>query len=375
LRNTKRAWFTDTLEDVNGVATTIRKMTAAAKNAGADLTVVTSRKEISVTDIPIKNFKPIGEFELPEYELQKLSFPPILRMLDYIQREGFTEIIISTPGPIGLTALAAAKMLNLQTSGIYHTDFPQYVRILTDDSFLESVAWHYMQWFYGQLDSVFVNSEEYRRSWIARGFAPGKLKILPRGLDTTLFSPEHRDPMFWQKFGEHNGAVHLLYVGRISKEKDLDVLAEAYRQLREEGLPIRLYFVGDGPYLQALNQALPEAVFTGYLRGNELAAAYASADVFVFPSTTDTFGNVVIEAQASGVPVIVSDTGGPQELVESNVNGVVTKSHDVDDLARAIRELVKNTQKREEMSRQARQAVVDRSWPGAFRKFWAATEI
>src|SRR5207302_1056837 len=126
LRNTKRAWFTDTLEDVNGVATTIRKMTAAAKNAGADLTVVTSRSEIHITDIPIKNFKPIGEFELPEYELQKLSFPPILRMLDYVQREGFTEIIISTPGPIGLTALAAAKMLNLQTSGIYHTDFPQY---------------------------------------------------------------------------------------------------------------------------------------------------------------------------------------------------------------------------------------------------------
>ncbi|PYK70918.1 MAG: histidinol-phosphatase [Verrucomicrobia bacterium] len=375
LRNTKRAWFTDTLEDVNGVATTIRKMTAAAKNAGAELTVLTSRGEIHITDIPIKNFKPIGEFELPEYELQKLSFPPILRMLDYIQREGFTEIIISTPGPIGLTALAAAKMLNLQTSGIYHTDFPQYIRILTDDSFLESVAWHYMHWFYGQLDSVFVNSEEYRRSWIARGFAPEKLKILPRGLDTTLFSPKHRDPAFWQKFGEHNGAVHLLYVGRISKEKDLDVLAQAYRQLRDEGLPIQLYLVGDGPYLQALNKALPEAVFTGYLRGKELAAAYASADVFVFPSTTDTFGNVVIEAQASGVPVIVSDTGGPKELVEANVNGVVTKSHDVEDLARAIRDLVNDKRKRDQMSRQARQAVVDRSWPGAFRKFWAATAI
>ena len=375
LRNTKRAWFTDTLEDVNGVATTIRKMTAAAKNAGADLTVVTSRNEIRITDIPIKNFKPIGEFELPEYELQKLSFPPILRMLDYIQREGFTEIIISTPGPIGLTALAAAKMLNLQTSGIYHTDFPQYIRILTDDSFLESVAWNYMHWFYGQLDSVFVNSEEYRRSWIARGFAPEKLKILPRGLDTTLFSPEHRDPAFWQKFGEHNGAVHLLYVGRISKEKDLDVLAQAYRQLRNEGLPIQLYLVGDGPYLQALHEAMPEAIFTGYLRGKELAAAYASADVFVFPSTTDTFGNVVIEAQASGVPVIVSDTGGPKELVEANVNGVVTKSHDVEDLVRAIRDLVNDKRKRDQMSRQARQAVIDRSWPGAFRKFWAATEI
>ncbi len=375
LRNNKRAWFTDTLEDVNGVATTIRKMTAAAHAAGADLTIVTSRSAIHISDIPIKNFAPIGEFELPEYELQKLSFPPILRMLDYIQREGFSEIIISTPGPIGLTALLAAKMLNLQTSGIYHTDFPQYVRILTDDSFLESVAWRFMQWFYGQLDTIFVNSEEYRRSWIARGLKPEKLKILPRGLDTTLFKPERRDLGFWRKFGERNGAVRLLYVGRISKEKDLDVLAQAYRRLRGEGLPVQLYLVGEGPYLQTLTDALPEAVFTGYLRGTDLATAYASADIFVFPSTTDTFGNVVIEAQASGVPVIVSDTGGPKELVEENVNGIITKSHDADDLARAIRELVTDNSKRAQMSQQARQAVIDRSWPEAFRKFWAATEV
>src|SRR5207248_2625682 len=192
-------------------------------------------------------------------------------------------------------------------------------------------------------------------------------------LDTTLFSPEHRDPAFGQKFGEHNGAVHLLYVGRISKEKDLDVLAQAYRQLRDEGLPIQLYLVGDGPYLQALNKALPEAVFTGYLRGKELAAAYASADVFVFPSTTDTFGNVVIEAQASGVPVIVSDTGGPKELVEANVNGVVTKSHDVEDLARAIRDLVDDKRKRDQMSRRAGPAVRARTWSGAGRKIRVGT--
>src|SRR5437773_3384540 len=184
LQNNKRAWFTDTIEDVNGVATTIRKMTATGAAAGRELVVVTSRSELTIDDAPIKNFKPIGEFELPEYELQKLSFPPILQMLDYIQRENFSEIIISTPAPIGLTALLAAKMLNLQTSGIYHTDFPQYIRILTDDSFLESVTWRYMHWFYNQLDIVFVNSEEYRESWIKRGFEPAKLKIFPRGLDT-----------------------------------------------------------------------------------------------------------------------------------------------------------------------------------------------
>src|SRR5947207_9324154 len=126
-------------------------MTAAGVAAGKELTVVVSRNELQTFDIPIKNFPPIGEFELPEYELQKLSFPPVLQVLDYIQREKFTEIIISTPGPVGLTALLAAKMLNLQTSGIYHTDFPQYIRILTEDSFLESATWHYMHLIYGHL--------------------------------------------------------------------------------------------------------------------------------------------------------------------------------------------------------------------------------
>ena len=376
LQNNKRAWFTDTLEDVNGVATTIRKMTAAGAAAGKELIVVTSRNDLSIDDIPIKNFKPIGEFELPEYELQKLSFPPVLQMLDYIQRERFSEVIISTPGPVGLTALLAAKMLNLQTSGIYHTDFPQYVRILTEDGFLESVTWRYMHWFYGQLDTVFVNSEEYRDSWIKRGFDPAKLKIFPRGLDTQLFHPTRRDPGFFEKFGgKKNGQVRLLYVGRVSREKDLDLLAEAYRRLRDEGLSIQLCVVGHGPYSKEFSEMLPEALFTGYLTGKELAAAYASADIFVFPSTTDTFGNVIIEAQASGVPVIVSDSGGPKELVENNRNGLITKSHDVEDLTRAIRDLVAHPERRKEMGNVARESVIDRTWPSAFRQFWAATEI
>ena len=375
LQNRKRAWFTDTLEDVNGVATTIRKMTAAGAAAGKELIVVTSRSELQIDDIPIKNFQPIGEFELPEYELQKLSFPPILQILDYIQREKFTEIIISTPGPIGLTGLLAGKMLNLQTSGIYHTDFPQYIRILTEDSFLESAAWHYMHWFYGQLDTVFVNSEEYRQNWIARGFEPGKLKIFPRGLDTELFTPARREPTFWEKFGASNGQVRLLYVGRISREKDLDVLANSYRRLRDEGLSVQLFVVGHGPYSQGLSELLPDAVFTGYLTGIELATAYASADVFAFPSTTDTFGNVIIEAQASGVPVVVSDSGGPKELVEDEANGLITKSHDVDDFTRAVRVLVVDPGLRKKMGDCARKSVVDRSWPSAFRKFWATTEV
>src|SRR5207248_10645797 len=115
-----------------------------------------------------------------------------------------------------------------------------------------------------------------------------------------------------------------------------DFLSTAYKKIRESGQPVKLYLVGDGPYSEALAATLPDAIFLGYLTGEKLAKAYASADVFVFPSTTDTFGNVVLEAQASGLPVIVSDLGGPKELVADGRTGFVTKAHDADDFARAI---------------------------------------
>jgi glycosyltransferase involved in cell wall biosynthesis len=301
LTRDRRAWFTDTLEDVNGVATTIKKMTAAAVEAGADLTIVTCRSSISSNNLPIKNFTPIGEFELPEYELQKLSFPPILQILDYIQREGFTEVIISTPGPLGLTALLGAKMFGLKASGIYHTDFPQYVRFLTDDNFLETLTWNFMHWFYSQLDMTYVNSEQYRQCWIERGIAASKLRILPRGLDLKLFDPSRRNADFWVRRGKAPGEVGVLYVGRVSREKNIDVLERAYSLLRKKGIPVRLLVVGDGPYLSQLREQCPEAIVTGALSGVELATAYASADLFAFPSTTDTFGNVILEAMAARV--------------------------------------------------------------------------
>jgi glycosyltransferase involved in cell wall biosynthesis len=315
LRNRKRIWFTDTLEDVNGVSTTIRRMTAAARADGYDLVVATSRGEVAPSDIPIINFRPVGEFELPEYELQKLSFPPILEIIDHVQRGGFTEVVISTPGPVGLCALLAAKLLGLRTSGIYHTDFPQYVRILTDDSWMETLTWNYMQWFYEQMDIVFVNSEDYRRALQARGIAAERIHILPRGLDTELFAPGRRDASFWTSRGLEPGEIGLLYAGRISKEKKIDLVAETARRLHAEGIRARALIVGHGPYADELRGRFPEAIFTGYLSGLDLAAAYASADVFVFPSTTDTFGNVILEAQACGLPCVVSDQGGPRELV------------------------------------------------------------
>ncbi len=375
LANNKRAWFTDTLEDVNGVANTIRKLTAAVVGHGHDLTVVTSRAEVHITGIPIKNFAPIGEFELPEYELQKLSFPPILQIIDYIEREGFTELIISTPGPIGLTALLAAKMLGIRTSGIYHTDFPQYVRILSDDSFMESLTWNFMKWFYGQLDVLYVNSEGCRRAWIDRGIDGRRIQILPRGLDTTLFHPSRRDPAFWQTHGVPAGHTVLLYVGRVSKEKDLDVVVSAWKKIAKDARKtVTIAIVGDGPFLKELRTLLPEAVFTGYLAGLDLAKAFASSDVFLFPSTTDTYGNVVVESLASGVPCIVSDQGGPKDLIAHGKTGFITRALDAEDFTRALVRLLSDEPLRQAMAVEAHRTVQGRDWAEAGKQFWTDGE-
>ncbi|MDD5260353.1 MAG: glycosyltransferase [Methylacidiphilales bacterium] len=369
LRNTKRAWFTDTLDDVNGVARTIRTMSEAAFRQGEDLTVIACRTNLNLSGIKIKNFAPVGEFELPEYKLQKLTFPPVLDIIDYIEREGFTECIISTPGPVGLTALAASKLLGLRTTGIYHTDFPQYVRFLTEDDFMETLMWKFMQWFYVQFDTVYVNSEFYRQCWIDRGLEPRKLAILPRGLDTELFHHRRRQKDYWKKRGA-KGRV-MLYVGRISKEKELRFLADVFRELLRRGAAVDLAVVGEGPYREEMQALAPKAIFTGTLTGEELGAAYASADLFVFPSTTDTFGNVVIEAMSSALPAFVSDVGGPKELVSAETGGRVLPAGDMDAWVAAIEEFLKNPVPAGVLESAARRIHEDRNWDRAFREFWA----
>ncbi len=375
LMNQRRVWFTDTLDDVNGVATTIKRMTAAGVAAGHDLTVVVSSPEIGDMGIPLKNFPPVGEFELPEYELQRLSFPPVLEMAEWLASRNVGEVIISTPGPVGLAALAAAKVLGVRTAGIYHTDFPQYVRILTDDSFMETLTWSFMHWFYRQLDVVWVNSEDYRKEWIERGIPEEQLKILPRGLDLELFQPERRDAEFWRSRGLRDGELAMLYVGRVSKEKNLDVTVAVARKLADAGSAVRPIFVGDGPYRAEMERLLPDAIFTGVLSGMDLATAYASADFFVFPSTTDTFGNVILEAQASGLPTIVSDVGGPRDLVRDGKDGFVTRAFDAEQIAGRVNELATDAELRTRMAKAARAAVESRDWPQAFERFWGASPV
>ncbi len=368
LQNVKRAWLTDTLEDVNGVARTIRTMSRQLRAMGKDITVITSRSAFVPTDDPIKNFKPVGEFELPEYKLQKLSFPPVLEMLDYIARENFSEIIISTPGPVGLVGLAAAKMFGLRVCGIYHTDFPQYVKILSDDVVMETLTWNYMHWFYGQLDTLYSNSKYYLELWKARGISERQLRIFPRGLDTDLFNTKHREGSFWKKRGAKHPVA--LYVGRISKEKDLDLMPAIAREMERLGHKVSWVFVGDGPYREELSKLMPKALFTGILTGLELGKAYASADAFIFPSTTDTYGNVIVEACAAGLPVVVSDLGGPKELVRSGVPGYICARGDAAAFAEGVAQAL-----RRGAGKMPTDLVSLSGWDRAAEAFWEGKDL
>lgn len=368
----KRAWFTDTLQDVNGVSHTIHKICEVAKREGRNIQVITSKSRMEPTELPIRNFPPLGEFQLKEYDGLEVAFPPVLDIVEHCWREQFTEIVISTPGPVGLMGLLTAKLLGLRVSGIYHTDFPEYVRVLTGDEKMGSMTWKYMEWFYGSLDAILAPSEAYRLMLMDRGFSADKLRLMPRGIDCQTFNPEKRDPRFWEMFGS-NGQVKFLYVGRISKEKDLDVLADAWERLYREHPDSILSLVGDGPYLNEWKQRMPKGstICTGFLSGEALARAYASADVFIFPSTTDTFGNVVLEAQASGLPAIVSDKGGPRELVKHGETGFVTEARSADSLYNAMRKLVSDRALLKQMSESARKRMSERTWEKASQDFWA----
>src|SRR5208337_674615 len=195
----------------------------------------------------VMNFKSVGEFALPEYPELKLHFPPILDIIDYFDREGFTRIHTSTPGTLGILSLFIAKLMDIPVSGTYHTDIPQYVGNLTDDSFLEDVAWNYMIWFYNLLDEVMVPSVSTRSQLIERGLIASKVKPLPRWVDMKIFSPAKRDPQFWRGYGLGD-ELKFLYVGRVSKEKNLEVLANAFMRLTNPVEQGTLIIFGDGPY-------------------------------------------------------------------------------------------------------------------------------
>jgi glycosyltransferase involved in cell wall biosynthesis len=196
-------------------------------------------------------------------------------------------------------------------------------------------------------------------------------------VDPQHFHPRNRQPGFWQGYGlaDEDKKIKYIYVGRVSVEKDLQTLAEAYKKLYKTYSQAHLIIVGDGPYLNEIKQQLDgfPVIYTGFLKGQKLAQAYASADVKVFPSTTDTWGYSPLEAQASGLPVIVSDKGGPQELIEEGVTGYRVLGKDVESLYEAMKKLM-DDRARKTMGQNARQFIEENHIEEPFSAIFFAEE-
>ena len=241
----------------------------------------------------------------------------------------------------------------------FHTHFVSYFRYY-GAPWAEGFGWRMLRRFYGRCDRVYVPTDAIIRELAEHGIT--NTEPWSRGIDLARFSPRHRDPALRAQAGADDATPILLMVSRLVKEKDMADLVEMDRILRQRGNQHRLVLVGDGPMRGELQAALPDAYFAGHQDGHALARWYASGDVFVFPSTTETFGNVVVEAQASGLPTVVVDRGGPADLVAPGETGFIARSNDPADLAAKVETLLRDPEARGRMGRQARDAASHRDW-------------
>ncbi|MBU1612581.1 MAG: glycosyltransferase [Proteobacteria bacterium] len=366
----RMAHFTDTFFDTNGVAKTIREQVRMAQNTGKPYTVITCNDIDEDHGPGVMNYSPIGSSAIPEYSDLKLYCPPFLEMLACIYENEFTHIHCATPGPVGLAGLGIARILGISIASTYHTAFPQYALQLTDDPNMEEMMWRFMIWFYNQMDKVYVPSKAVGEELKSHGIEPGKITFYPRGVDTQRFTPAKRNGFY--KNYNLKGDLKLLYVGRVSKEKNLHILEEAFSILKQRHSNIDLVIVGDGPYREEMVDHISgdNCLFTGMLQDEKLSAAYASSDLFIFPSTTDTFGKVILEAQASGVPVVVTDQGGPQENLLDGETGAIVPGEDPQALADVVSKLIADPDQLRNMGERARTYMESRSADLAFDKAW-----
>ena len=374
--NAAIAHFTDTYSEVNGVAKTLQSMLPLAREQGKKMDILTcvrpeNADSSAQTGLGPVNFSPIGSFSIPEYPELSLNYPPALKIVQHCYERGYTLLHSATPGPMGLAALLTAKMLKLPIHATYHTAFPQYIMELTGDPSLEEATWRYVYWYYNQMDVVFAPSAATMKELIDHGLPEEKIRLYPRGVDAKRYTPA------WQK-QQHTQAdgVRFLYVGRLSREKSVHRLVEAFRLVHERMPTARLNIVGDGPQadeLQSQAADLP-VTFTGYLIGAALVRAYEQADIFVFPSTTDTYGKVVLEAQAAGLAVVVSGQGGPRENVVPDKSGIVVRQETAEAYASAMLALASDPSLLLGMKREARCYAESRSSEKAFAAQWKLIE-
>ena len=354
-----------------------------AERTGRDLEVITSTRLPVPTRSNIYNFAPLVAGAIPKYENLELVLPPLTKILRHLDKHQPDVIHISTPGPMGLIGYIAARMLRVPVLGVYHTDFPAYIDQLFDDHAMTWTTRQYMTWFYRPFKAIFTRSTDYADRLVSLGLPRERMTALAPGVDTKVFDRRFRDRSIWSRYAATAGGdaiVRVLYVGRVSVEKNLPLLNTVWKRatakLRGAGARAQLVIVGDGPYRETMERELEGtgAVFLGFRHAEELSALYASSDLFVFPSVTDTLGQVVMESQASGLPVLVSDVGGPKEVVDDGRTGFVLPADRPDLWVDQIVSLVTDAERRRAMGEAAFDAMQAMSIERSFEHFWSVHE-
>jgi len=372
--------FTDTLGDVNGVCRFIQNMGAEGHATGRRLQIQTSTR-MPVPDVTyISNHKPVFAGPMPGYQGLEIVLPPLLRMLREADRFQPDVIHISTPGPVGVIGLIASKMLRAPVVGVYHTDFPAYIEHLFQDEVYSGITSAYMRFFYSFFRTILTRSDDYIESLMDLGLSGDRMLRLSPGVDLETFNPAHADRSIWARCGASPTSIKVLYTGRVSVEKNLPLLASIWpgvrKACRDRAVDAELVVVGDGPYRARMEAELAGhgALFLGIKRGKELSALYASSDLFAFPSATDTLGQVVLESQASGLPVVVSDEGGPKEVVDDGISGFVLPAQSRGEWMDAIVRLATDEETRTRMGRSAQTRAARYSMRACFEQFWKVHE-
>lgn len=361
--------FTDNdFDKVNGVTTTLRAVVAHAPR-DVRVRVYTSGPMAVDSDAYLSLRAPgVG---IPFYREMTMYVPRFRAFLRAARRDGVDLVHYTTPGPMGLVAQYVAATLQVPMVGSFHTQLAEYTALLSGSEWLAHAMRQYLRWPYGRCARVLVPSRSTRDLLVRARIAPGKLAVWSRGVDVAHFDPSRRSNALRRRWGADEHTPVVAYVGRVSAEKGLCQLPDVWQQLapRERA---RLVVVGDGPLRRQLTQALPEATFTGTLDAHAVADTLASADIFLFPSRTDTLGNVVLEAQASGLPVLVSDAGGPRENMIDGETGFVCRDTKCEGFAARIAQLVGEPGLRRRCGEAARTYACTRTWGTALQPLYQA---
>lgn len=341
--------------EINGVALTVQSLAQGLAAHGHSVEVVRPRQDdetsASVTGL---EHLPMPGAALPRYPGLRFGLPAHRQLHRHWMRQRPDVLYIATEGPLGLTALGAARRLGIPASTGFHTRFDDYARFY-GFGFLTPVVHAYLRRFHNRADATIVPTAELAAFLEANRFR--NVRLLRRAVDTKRFHPGRRDDALRAEWGLRGNDIAVIYVGRIAPEKNLDLAVRAFRAIKARHPGARFVLVGDGPARKPLAAAHADFVFAGTRRGDELARHYASGDLFLFPSLSETFGNVTLEALASGVPVVAYDYGAAREHMKTTDVGACIAEDDADGFVAAAIALADAAPRRARLREAARAAV------------------